>query len=184
MRKRRERLERTSRRTGLSVKEICVFSVLGALMYASKIVMDALPNIHLIAMFIALYTVVFRAKALYPIYVFVFLTGLMNGFGTWWFAYLYIWAILWAVIMLIPRNAPKWVYFSIIPVVCALHGFAYGTMCAPVEALVRSYTFKEMLAWISMGIYFDMIHGISNFAMAFLVFPLSKELKKALALLK
>ena len=163
---------------------MCIFSVLGSLMYASKIVMEAIPNVHLLGMFIALYTVTFRRKALYPIYIFVFLTGILNGFAMWWLPYLYVWTVLWALIMLLPKNMPKWVYFSIIPIICALHGFAFGTLCAPAEALVRSYTFTEMLAWISMGIYFDMIHGISNFAMAFLVYPLSKTLKKSLEMLK
>ncbi len=149
-------------------------------MYASKIVMDALPNIHLLAMFISLFTIVFRKKALYPIYIFAFVTGAMNGFGVWWLAYLYTWTVLWALIMLIPKNPPKWVYFSVIPIICAVHGFAYGTMCAPVEAFLHRLSFKETLLWISGGLYFDMIHGISNFAMSFLVYPLVETLRTAL----
>ena len=68
--------------------------MMGTLMYISKAVMEFLPNVHLIAAFIAVFTIVYRAKALFPIYVFVFLTGLMNGFNTWWIPYLYIWAVL------------------------------------------------------------------------------------------
>ena len=68
----------------LSIKEIALYAMLGTIMYVSKIVMDVLPNIHLIGMFVMAYTLVFRKKALYPIYVFVFLTGLFGGFATWW----------------------------------------------------------------------------------------------------
>jgi energy-coupling factor transport system substrate-specific component len=32
----------------LSVKEMAVFSMLGTLMYASKIIMEAVPNAHLL----------------------------------------------------------------------------------------------------------------------------------------
>ena len=78
-------------------------------MYASKIAMEAIPNVHLLGMFIALYTVTFRRKALYPIYIFVFLTGILNGFATWWLPYLYVWTVLWALVMLLPKNMPKWV---------------------------------------------------------------------------
>ena len=81
-------------------KEIAVFGMLGALMYASKMLMEVLPNVHLIGVFVIATTVVYRKKALYPIYVFVLLTGLLGGFAMWWIPYLYIWGVLWAVTML------------------------------------------------------------------------------------
>ena len=55
----------------LTAKEIAIFGMLGALMYASKMVMEGFPNIHLIGVFIVATTVVYRKKALFPIYVFV-----------------------------------------------------------------------------------------------------------------
>ena len=42
----------------LSVKEIAIFSVLGAMMYASKMLMEFLPNVHLIGVFVIALTVV------------------------------------------------------------------------------------------------------------------------------
>lgn len=79
-----------------TVKEVALFGMLGALMYASKVLMDVFPNIHFIGLFVTAITVVYRKKALYPIYIFVLLTGLFNGFGTWWIPFLYLWAVLWA----------------------------------------------------------------------------------------
>ena len=78
--------------------------MLGALMFISKIIMELLPNIHLLGTFIMVYTLVFRRKALIPIYVFVLITGLYSGFATWWIPYLYIWAILWGFAMLLPKR--------------------------------------------------------------------------------
>ena len=71
----------------INIKETAVFAMLGTLMYASKVLMQALPNIHLLGMLIMTITLVYRAKALYPIYIYVFLEGLMGGFSTWWIPY-------------------------------------------------------------------------------------------------
>ena len=58
----------------LTVKETAIFAMLGAVMYASKVIMDLAPNIHLIGVFIIAITVVYRKKALYPIYIFVLIS--------------------------------------------------------------------------------------------------------------
>ena len=63
----------------LNVKEIALFGMLGALMYASKIALEVLPNVHLLGVFTVSMTIVYRKKALYPIYIFVFLLGLLDS---------------------------------------------------------------------------------------------------------
>ncbi len=165
--------------TKLSVKEIAVFGMLGALMYASKLVMEGFPNIHLIGTFIVAVTVVYRSKALFPIYVFVFLTGLFNGFGTWWVPYLYIWAVLWGMTMLLPKNIPSKIQPVIYMTVCSLHGFLYGTLYAPAQAILFGLDFKGMIAWIIAGFPFDITHGISNFICGLLIIPIIKTLQYA-----
>lgn len=163
----------------LRVKDIAVFGMLGALMYASKIIMDVLPNIHLIGTFIVAMTVVYRSKALYPLYIFVLLTGLMNGFGTWWIPYLYIWAVLWGMTMLIPKKIPDKAKPIVYSAVCSLHGFLYGVLYAPAQALLFGLDFKGMLTWIAAGLPFDLTHGISNFICGLLICPIITILSKA-----
>lgn len=162
-----------------NVKEIAIFGMLGALMYASKAIMELLPNIHLIGVFVIASTVVYRKKALYPIYIFIFLTGLLGGFATWWIPYLYIWAVLWGVVMLLPKDiSPKYatiIYSS----VCALHGFLYGTLYAPAQAILFNLDFKGMVTWIITGLPFDAIHGASNFICGLLIVPIITVLKTA-----
>jgi energy-coupling factor transport system substrate-specific component len=168
---------------GITVREMAIFSMLAALMFCSKVIMDALPNIHLLGMFIMVYTLVYRAKALIPIYLFIFMTGLYGGFGLWWIPYLYIWAILWGVAMLLPRRMPKAVAAIVYPAVCALHGFAYGTLYAPAQALIFGLDFDGMIAWIIAGLPFDLVHGLGNLVAGFLILPLSDlllQLKKRL----
>ena len=162
----------------LNVREIAVFSMLGAMMFASKVLMDVLPNIHLIGTFIVAVTVVYRKKALYPLYIFILVTGLINGFGTWWIPYLYIWTILWGAVMLLPKKLPEKAKPFIYSAVCALHGFLYGVLYAPAQALLFGLDFKGMLTWIVAGLPFDVTHGISNFVCGMLICPLILLLKR------
>ena len=163
----------------LTVKEAAVFSMLGAVMYCSKLIMEALPNIHLVGVMTIALTLVYRKKALYPIYIFVLLTGLFMGFSTWWIPYLYVWTVLWGVTMLLPKNMPKKVAPVVYMAVCTMHGLFFGVLYAPVQAIFFGLDFKGMLAWIGSGLYFDLIHGISNFFCALLVIPIVKILKIA-----
>ena len=162
----------------LSIQEICLFAILGALMFVSKIVMEALPNIHLLGMLTITYTVVFRKKALIPIYVYVLLNGLYAGFNAWWIPYLYIWTVLWVITMLIPKNIPKTVAYVVYPILCALHGLFFGALYAPVQALMFNFTFDQTMTWIAAGLTFDIIHMIGNFAVGLLIFPVSAVLKR------
>ena len=163
----------------LTAKETAVFAMLGALMYASKVIMEIAPNIHLIGVFVIAITIVYRKKALYPIYIFVLLTGLLNGFSAWWVPYLYIWTVLWAVTMVLPRKIPAKVRPFVYMAVCALHGFGYGVLYAPAQALMFGLNFQGMISWIITGLPFDMIHGISNFFCGILIMPIVSVLRMA-----
>ena len=96
----------------------------------------------------------------------------------WWYPHLYIWTILWAVTMLLPKKLPDKKAAFIYPAVCGLHGFLYGTLWAPSQALIFGFNFKQTLAWIGSGLLFDVRHGISNICMGLLILPLSKLLIK------
>ena len=148
-------------------------------MYASKVIMEIAPNIHLIGVFVIAITIVYRKKALYPIYIFVLLTGLLNGFSAWWVPYLYIWTVLWAVTMVLPRKMPAKVRPFVYMVGCALHGFGYGVLYAPAQALMFGLNFQGMISWIITGLPFDMIHGVSNFFCGILIMPIVSVLRMA-----
>jgi len=152
--------------------------MLGSLMFCSQIVMAALPNIHIVGMLTITYTLVFRAKALIPIYIYVFLYGLYGGFQAWWLAYLYVWAVLWGLTMLLPRRMPVAVCSVVYPLLCALHGFSFGALCAPAWALFMNLDWNGMLASIAAGLSFDLLHGVGNIATGLLILPFSTLLRK------
>jgi len=162
----------------LTVKEMAVFGMLGALMYASKVLMEVFPNIHLLGTFVIALTLVYRRKALWPIYTFVFITGLFGGFAVWWVPYLYIWAVLWGVVMLLPQNIPHKLRPLVYMGVCAAHGFLYGVLYAPAQALLFGLDFQGMITWIIAGLPWDFVHGTSNFLCGMLIYPLVQLLQK------
>ena len=163
----------------LTVREIAVFSMLGAILFASKLVMEALPNIHILGVLIMAITLVYRAKALYPIYLYVMMNGLYAGFNPWWIPYLYIWTILWGATMLLPKKMPRAVAPVVYAAVCGLHGFAFGTLYTPAQVIMFGYNFEQTLLYMAQNIPFDLIHGVSNLVLASLIIPITKAIRAA-----
>ena len=157
----------------ISIAELCLLSLLAALMLASQVVFSFLPNIELVSLLVMLYTLLYRYKALYIIYVFVLLEGFLWGFGTWWFCYLYVWTILWGVTMLTAKIDS--LLFRV--VISGVFGMLFGAftalvyLCIGGPAMAFSY-------WVS-GIPFDILHCAGNMAVTLVLFkPLYALLKK------
>lgn len=163
----------------LKIRETAVFGMLGAIMYISKIITEPLPNVHLLGVFTVALTVVYRKKALYPIYIYVFINGFFSGFAAWWIPYLYIWTVLWGAVMLLPKKLPSKLLPIIYMIVCSLHGFLFGTLYAPAQALLFGLNLKETVAWIIAGLPWDCIHGVSNFFCGILIYPITLALRRA-----
>ena len=162
------------------ILELVLFAMLGATMFATRTAMAVLPNIHPLAMFIMVCTIVFRVRALIPLYLYVMLEGLFWGFSPWWYPYLYIWTILWGLTMLLPKGMSKKAKCVVYPVVCAFHGIMFGVLYAPAEAILYKMSWEKTLLWIVRGIPFDLLHCFGDFCMGLLVFPLSELLIKLL----
>ena len=161
-----------------SIRDMVIFAMLGTLMFISKLVMEGLPNIHPVGMFIMVFTVVYRVKALIPLYIFIVMTGLYGGFNVWWAPYIYIWTILWGMTMLVPKKIPKKIAAVVYPLICGLFGLLYGVLYAPAQALLFGYDLQKTLLWISTGLPYDVLHAIGNTAMGLLILPLSELLRK------
>ncbi len=161
-----------------SLKDICLFSILGTLMFISKLIMEFLPNVHLLAMLTIIYTVVFRKKALWALAVFLLLSGIYAGFNLWWLPYCYLWPLLWGATMLLPKNMKPKTAALVYMMIAGLHGFLFGTLYAPAQAIMFGLSFKSTLAWIVAGLPFDAIHGISNFLVTALALPCIRILRR------
>ena len=162
----------------LKTRDIAVFAVMAALMFSTKKVMESLPNVHLLGMFIVSLAVIYRTRALIPIYVYVFLDGLFGGFSTWWVPYLYIWAILWGMTMLIPKKLPEKTKNILYVTFCGLHGFLFGTLYLPANALMFGFTFEQSVAWWLKSLPYDFIHGVSNLCVGLIIIPMVHILQR------
>lgn len=150
--------------------------MLGTLMFCSRVIMAALPNIHLIGVLTIAYTVVYRARALFPLYIYIMMEGVYAGFAAWWWPYLYVWTVLWGIAMLLPRHMPKRAACVVYPAICMLHGALFGVLYAPGQALLYGLSFQEMLAWIAAGLTFDLLHIGGNLVVGLLIYPLVRLL--------
>lgn len=161
------------------IVDLAIFAMLGALMFISKQIMELLPNFHAITLFIAVITLEYRARALIPVYIFVFLQGAYSGFALWWWPYLYIWAIAWAFFMLIPKGVSLKAKGVLSAIFSALHGISYGVLYAPFQVIAFfNSDFSKMLPWILIGLPWDIIQMVGNIVLSILVIPLYKVLHR------
>ena len=157
----------------LTNREVAIFAILGAIMCNTKVVMEAIPNVHLLGTFVVAFTIAYRAKALFPIYAYVFANGLWEGFDLFgWLPEVYLWVILWGATMLLPKNMPKKIAPFVYMLVSGLHGLLFGTLYAPVYALFMGFDWNQTWMWIAAGLPFDIIHAVSNFALGTLIIPI------------
>ncbi len=162
-----------------ALKAVVVCVMLGTLMFISDILMEFLPNVHIVGVLTVIYTIVYRSRALISIYVYAFINGLVSGFGIWWIAYLYIWTILWALIMLVPRRLSERVRCVIYVAIVTLHGFAFGLLYLPVQTFFSTDP-AYLFSWWTIGfVTADIHHGIANCIFGILMIkPISNLLLK------
>lgn len=157
----------------LTIREITLFGVLGALTFGAKYGMAGLPNIEPVSLMVMLFGVTFGKKAVYPVYLYVVLEILFYGLGTWNIMYLYIWGILaLAAYFLRKMEQPLgWAVLS------GAFGLLFGALCVPVDLAIGGWEYA-VSKWVS-GIPFDIAHCVGNFFMAMVLFvPVRKLMKR------
>ena len=155
----------------LSIKEVALFGMLGAVTFGGTFVMAGLPNIEPVSLFVMLFAVVFGLKALFPIGIYVAMEILFYGIQLWNLNYLYIWAVLAAAAWLMRKmqHPLGWAILS------GTFGLLFGLLCTPVYLFYGGFHFA--LSWWLSGILFDLTHCAGNFVIALLLFvPLRKLL--------
>lgn len=163
----------------LTLREIALFGILGALTFGAKVAMSFLPNIEPVSLLVMVYAVVFGRKAIYPIYIYVAMEILFYGIQLWNINYLYIWAILALAAWLLRKMEQplSWALLS------AVFGLLFGLLCAPVYLFSGGLGFA--VSWWIAGIPYDALHCAGNFAMALILFaPLRKLLTELYTRLK
>ena len=147
---------------------------MAALIFASKVALAALPNINLNSLLIILTVVFFGWKSLYTVYVYVMLEGLVFGFSIWWFGYLYVWAILVVVAMLLRKNDSAVIW----AVIAGLYGLVFGPLMYLEYFAINGGWEMFFAMWVS-GIPYDLAHCGGNFVFTLVLYrPLHKVMER------
>ena len=163
----------------LKTREIAIFAMLGAIMFVSKLVMEGLPNMHLLGTFVVAFTLTYRTKALFPIYAYVFANGLWEGFNLFgWLPESYIWFILWGVTMLLPQNMPRRIAPIVYMLLPALHTLLFDVFYIPAYVLFAGIPWDRIGLTLISGLSFNIIPAIGNFVLGILILPIATLLRK------
>lgn len=133
-----------------------------------KIAMAPLPNIEPVTLLVIVYAVALGRRGIFPVFVYIFLEGLLFGFGIWWVSYLYIWPLLFFVSLWLANYKSPLLW----AMVAGLFGLLFGALCS-IPYLLAGGIHAAIAYWVA-GLYFDLIHGGANFFIVLLLFrPLS-----------
>ena len=158
----------------LTVRELALFGILGALTFAAKYAMSFLPNIEPVSLMVMLFAVVFGPKCLYPIYLYVLMEILFYGISLWNINYLYIWTLLALAAYLLRKmeHPLGWAILS------GAFGLLFGALCGIVDVFIGGFSYA-VTKWVS-GIPFDIAHCLGNFTIALLLFNPLRRLMESL----
>ncbi|MBQ4150368.1 MAG: hypothetical protein IJC81_01005 [Clostridia bacterium] len=164
---------------GLTTREVVVFAMLGALMLASKTLLESVPNIHPVTMLLMVYTAVYGKKAIFPLLIYLVLDTAKWGILSM-FPYFYIFPLCYLCTLMVPTNISDKKRQFFYTVICTSFGLFFGVLYAPWQALIhfKSFTDGRIFAWIAAGFTYDLLHAAGNFAASFLILPLEKLIKR------
>lgn len=159
------------KRTALPLRELVLFGILGGMTFAAKLIMAGLPNIEPVSLMVMLFAVVFGKKAVFPIYVYIFMEFAVYGIQLWSICYLYIWLVLAVAAWLCRSMTSAWLWAAL----SGLYGLLFGALCAPVDWFIGGFHYA-LAKWVN-GIPFDLLHCAGNFVLALTLFsPLRRLL--------
>ena len=161
-------------KTSPQLREWILFGILGAMTFALKLCMAALPNIEPVSLCLLVFGAVFGYKALYPVFVYVILEILCFGLGIWNVYYLYVWPLL-VILAIFLRQMKQPLAWAL---VSGVFGLLFGALCGIADAFIGGIGFA-VAKWAS-GIPFDIAHCAGNFIMALVLFKPLRELVEKL----
>ena len=147
-------------------------AAMATLLICCKEVIAYLPNVELVSLLVALFAVHFGTDALYAIYTFALVQGLLYGFNLWWWVpYLYVWTVLWFAARAMRRTEQPLAWGAML----GIYALVFGFLCALPYFVTGGI--GGGLTYYLAGLGFDLIHTVSNFFVGLLLWrPLSKAL--------
>lgn len=147
-----------------SLRNMCLYALLGAVIFVAKMAMAGLPNIEPVSLAVILLAQVFGWPALAAVYVYIACEWLVWGIGIWSCAYAYVWLVLFALTMTF-RFMHSALFLALIG---AGYGFCFGALCA--LWLLALQGWSAAFVWWQNGVVFDLLHGAGNFVIILLLY--------------
>lgn len=147
-----------------SLRNMCLYALLGAVVFVAKMAMAGLPNIEPVSLAVILLAQVFGWPALAAVYVYIACEWLVWGIGIWSFAYGYVWLVLFVLTMAF-RFMHSALFWALIG---AGYGFCFGALCA--LWLLALQGWSAAFVWWQNEVVFDLLHGAGNFVIIFLLY--------------
>ncbi len=162
-------------------RDIARVGLMIAVIEAAKLALAQVPNVELVSFFIIMFALYFGTKIFFVIPAFIIIEILIFGFDPMWvIAYCYIWPIL-AVLSLLLRKSKSALTFALLS---GFFGLLFGFLCSFPYLFVTTATnptagLSSAITWWIAGIPYDILHGVSNFIIMFVLYkPLSSVLEK------
>ena len=156
----------------IETRDIILIGIMLAIIEVVKVSLSLIPGVELVSLLFIVYTLFFHEKMVYVLPAFCLIEGALYGFGIWWFAYIYIWAMLVGAVYIFRRNQSVW-FWSILS---GIYGLIFGLLYIPIYLITSGV--DTAISWWIAGLPVDIAHGISNFVLCLVFFrPLSRVLK-------
>ncbi|MDR1631053.1 MAG: hypothetical protein LBS36_12710 [Oscillospiraceae bacterium] len=160
-------------KTRTAVLDIVLFGLFTAILFAVQVGLAFLPNIELVTPLLIVFTLVLGKKVFAPLYAFVVLEGIFYGFHIWWIAYLYVWAVLVMITLLLKKLDSAFLF----AVTAAIFGLLFGTMTSLPYLFIGGW--EMFVTTVVAGLSFDLVHCAGNFALTLILYrPLKLLLSK------
>lgn len=158
----------------LAAEYVVKVAVMSAMLTALKFALSFIPNVEVVTLLIMVYAAVFGALYTLPaVCVFCAVEVAIYGFGSWVLLYFVYWpALALLCCALFRRRRSLLVAVAIAAVMSAL----FGVLSACTDTLFVAVGFPGLdfgaywAAYYVRGLYFDLVHAVSNFCVVGLLF--------------
>ena len=166
--------KKAGKRGRTAIADLVALAAFAAMMVAGQVALAFIPNVEVVSLLVIVCARLFGPKSLLSVYAFVSVEAMIYGFGLWVINYLYIWAILALVSMLLRRIEGR-LFWAL---VSGTFGLLFGALCALPYLFIGGPGMA--FSYWAAGIVFDLIHTAGNFSVALVLGPPLMSLSRRL----
>jgi hypothetical protein len=144
--------------------DLAEMSIMVALLEAGKWALQPIPNVEVVTLLFIVFTASFGIRTIFVSFAFTALETFWWGINTWNIMYLYIWPLLILYVYFTRNKGGLWFY----SISSCIFGLFFGALCSIPYLFIGGP--HMMFTWWVAGIPYDILHGISNFAVCLVLY--------------